>query len=197
MAQGSNLPLGFALFAVGAMAVTAGLSRSHSWTDVFAGSSTLGGRTVAPPSIPGGATSPGPSPGVGAGATTPGQGPTRQTNPTAATTLGQLGGGFVAQPGSNFSVGEEPQIASRLAALGRKLHATIFGISGYRSPSHSIAVGGFANDPHTQGKGADVGLNAPTRASFARVTDAQLASVGLYRPFGGANEINHVALMHR
>jgi hypothetical protein len=103
--------------------------------------------------------------------------------------------GFVAARGTDWKVGDEPEIAKRLGQLGQKLNVTIYGISGYRTPSHSVAVGGFANDPHTQGIAGDIGVNGQTRSSAGQLTDAQLASVGLYRPFPGANEINHVQLM--
>jgi hypothetical protein len=102
--------------------------------------------------------------------------------------------GFVADPGTDFTRGQTPVIRQRLDQLAKRLGITIYGISGYRTPSHSVAVGGSANDPHTQGQAADIGVNANTRGSAAQLTDAQLASVGLYRPFAGAQEINHVQL---
>jgi hypothetical protein len=110
-----------------------------------------------------------------------------QTNPNAS--------GFIAQPGTDFSTGDAAQIAARLDQLAKKLGIRIFGLSGIRTPAHSIEVGGFANDPHTQGKAADIGVNGLTRASASKLTDAQLKSVGLYRPFSGADEINHVQLL--
>lgn len=101
-------------------------------------------------------------------------------------------GGFIADPGTDFTSGAEKDIASRLNALGQKLDVWIHGISGARTPAHSISVGGFANDPHTQGEATDFGVNGSLRSSAGQITDAQLASVGLYRPFSGATEINHV-----
>ncbi|MGH3263568.1 MAG: D-Ala-D-Ala carboxypeptidase family metallohydrolase, partial [Trebonia sp.] len=74
-------------------------------------------------------------------------------------------GGFVADPGTNFSVGQEPQIAAALNRLAQALGVSIYGISGYRSPAHSVAVGGYANDPHTRGQAADIGVNSQSRAS--------------------------------
>jgi hypothetical protein len=104
------------------------------------------------------------------------------------------GFGFFPGSGTNFSNGEEPEIAHRLDARGKKLHLKIYGISGYRSSAHSVEVGGSANDPHTTGAAADIGVGGLTRASASQLTDQQLASVGLYRPFPGANEINHVQI---
>jgi hypothetical protein len=104
--------------------------------------------------------------------------------------------GFVADPGKDFKTGDTPAIARRLDTLAKKLGITIYGISGYRTPSQSAALPlGSANDPHTRGQAIDIGVNAQTRDSAASLTDAQLASVGLYRPFKGANEINHVQLI--
>lgn len=103
--------------------------------------------------------------------------------------------GFTPTPGSDFRFGREPEIARRLDALGRALHLTIYGLSGHRTPAHSIAVGGFANDPHTSGEAADVAVNSRLRASAARLTEAVLRRFGLTRPFAGAHEINHVQLL--
>jgi septal ring factor EnvC (AmiA/AmiB activator) len=60
--------------------------------------------------------------------------------------------GFFPAAGTNYSVGVEPQIAARLNTLGKALHLHLIGISGYRTPQHSVEVGGFANDPHTRGE---------------------------------------------
>ena len=109
-------------------------------------------------------------------------------------------GGFVGDPGTNFSVGEEPTIVSRLTALARSIGATIYGISGYRTPQHSVAVGGFANDPHTRGAAADIGVNSQLRSSAAQLSRAQLAKFGLDRPFDESGspsntEVNHIQLL--
>jgi hypothetical protein len=100
--------------------------------------------------------------------------------------------GFHPEPGTDFSHGQERDIAFRLGVLAQLKKVQIYGISGYRTPGHSVAVGGFANDPHTKGIAADIGVGGATRASAAQLSAADLASVGLYRPFGGAHEINHV-----
>lgn len=104
--------------------------------------------------------------------------------------------GFIPAPGKNFSVGSEPTIAQRLDALAVGEHLTIYGISGYRTPAQSAALpGGSANDPHTQGRAADIGVNGQTRASAAQLSEKTLNKYGLTRPFGGASEVNHVQLL--
>src|SRR5205085_8493246 len=51
--------------------------------------------------------------------------------------------GFFPAPGTNYSVGQEPEIAARLDRLGKALHLPLIGISGYRSPPHSVELAGF------------------------------------------------------
>lgn len=101
--------------------------------------------------------------------------------------------------GVDISKGDTVQISQRLASLGRKLGVTIYAISAYRTPAHSVAVGGFADDPHTKGRAIDIGVNGALRASAAQLTNAQLASVGLWRPFdqdgSNPNEVNHIELI--
>jgi hypothetical protein len=108
--------------------------------------------------------------------------------------------GFIADPGTSQVEGELPQLTAALNALGKALGVTIYGISGYRSPAHSVAVGGFANDPHTQGKAEDIGVNSLLRSSAAQISEAQLARFGLYRPFDPSDdpnnsEVNHIQLI--
>ena len=96
--------------------------------------------------------------------------------------------------------GNLPELTARLNALGRALHVTIYGISGYRTPAHSVAVGGYADDPHTRGEAEDIGVNSLLRSSAAQISEAQLARFGLYRPFdpsGNSNntEVNHIQLV--
>jgi hypothetical protein len=98
-------------------------------------------------------------------------------------------GGFVAGPGTNYSVGEEPALASALNRLGHYLHRTLTGISGYRSPAHSVAVGGFADDPHTEGRASDT-IGTET------VPESVLEKFGITRPFPGAAEADHMQLLH-
>ncbi len=95
--------------------------------------------------------------------------------------------GFFPAPGTNYSVGAEPEIAARLGRLGRALHLHLIGLSGYRTPQHSVEVGGFANDPHTRGQASDT-------PGVEGVGEATLRSYGLTRPFAGAAEANHIQL---
>jgi hypothetical protein len=110
------------------------------------------------------------------------------------------GPGFTADPGTQQSQGQLPVLTARLDALGKALGVTIYGISGYRTPAHSVAVGGFANDPHTRGEAEDIGVNSLLRSSAAQISGAELARFGLYRPFdpsGDPNnsEVNHIQLI--
>jgi peptidoglycan hydrolase CwlO-like protein len=93
--------------------------------------------------------------------------------------------GFFQAAGTNYSVNEEPVLAARLDALGRALHLHLIGISGYRTPQHSVEVGGFANDPHTQGIASDT-------PGVEGVPEATLLRFCLTRPFPGAHEADHI-----
>lgn len=95
--------------------------------------------------------------------------------------------GFFPAAGTNYSVGEEPIIAARLDQLGRSLQLHLIGISGYRSPAHSVEVGGFSNDPHTHGAASDT-------PGVEGVPEATLLKFCLTRPFGGAREADHIQL---
>jgi peptidoglycan hydrolase CwlO-like protein len=96
--------------------------------------------------------------------------------------------GFFPAAGTDYSVGEEPTLAAHLNALGLALHLHLIGISGYRSPAHSIEVGGFADDPHTRGEASDT-------PGVEGVPQATLARFGLIRPFPGAAESDHIQLL--
>jgi peptidoglycan hydrolase CwlO-like protein len=96
--------------------------------------------------------------------------------------------GFFQAAGTNYSVGEEPALAAHLDALGIALHLHLIGLSGYRTPQHSVEVGGFANDPHTQGRASDT-------PGVEGVSEATLNRFGLTRPFGGAAEADHIQLL--
>jgi len=105
---------------------------------------------------------------------------------------GSLGGndgpwGFFPAPGTNYTFGEEPEIAARLERLGVALHLHLIGISGYRTPQHSVEVGGFADDPHTRGEASDT-------PGVEGVPEATLLQFGLTRPFPGAAEADHIQL---
>jgi Peptidase M15 len=95
--------------------------------------------------------------------------------------------GFFPAPGTNYAVGEEPEIAARLDRLGKALHLHLIGISGYRTPQHSVEVGGFANDPHTRGEASDT-------PGVEGVPEATLLQFGLTRPFPGPAEADHIQL---
>ena len=110
------------------------------------------------------------------------------------------GPGFVADPGTQQTEGQLPLITADLNALAHALGVTIYGISGYRSPAHSVAVGGYATDPHTRGEAEDIGVDSLLRSSAARISEAELAKFGLYRPFDPSDspdntEVNHVQLL--
>jgi hypothetical protein len=110
------------------------------------------------------------------------------------------GPGFVADSGTSQTEGQLPILTTRLNALAKALSVTIYGISGYRTPQHSVAVGGFADDPHTRGEAEDIGVNSLLRSSAAQIGEADLARFGLYRPFdpsGDPNntEVNHIQLI--
>jgi peptidoglycan hydrolase CwlO-like protein len=105
--------------------------------------------------------------------------------PSTATPQGEYG--FFQAPGTNYSVGEEPTLAQRLNTLGIALHLHLIGISGYRTPQHSVEVGGFADDPHTRGEASDT-------PGIEGVPEATLERFGLTRPFGGAAEADHIQL---
>ncbi len=95
--------------------------------------------------------------------------------------------GFFQAPGTNYSVGVEPILAARLDRLGKALGLHLTGISGYRTPQHSVEVGGFPNDPHTRGEASDT-------PGVEGVSEATLNQFGLTRPFGGAAEADHIQL---
>jgi hypothetical protein len=110
------------------------------------------------------------------------------------------GPGFVPDPGTSQTQGQLPILTARLDALAKSLGVVIYGISGYRTPAHSVAVGGYADDPHTKGQAEDIGVNSLLRSSAAQISEAQLAKFGLYRPFdpsGDPNntEVNHIQLI--
>src|SRR5436305_7663097 len=123
------------------------------------------------------------------------------TDPAFAQPVVQPAGpGFIADPGTIQNVGVLPVLTAHLDALARALNVTIYGISGYRTPAHSVAVGGFADDPHTKGQAEDIGVGSLLRSSAAQISEGQLAQFGLYRPFdpsGDASnsEVNHIQLI--
>jgi hypothetical protein len=110
------------------------------------------------------------------------------------------GPGFVADPGTIQDVGQLPELTAQLNGLAHALSVTIYGISGYRTPAHSVAVGGYADDPHTKGEAEDIGVDSLLRSSAAQISEAELAKFGLYRPFDPTDnpnntEVNHIQLI--
>jgi peptidoglycan hydrolase CwlO-like protein len=93
--------------------------------------------------------------------------------------------GFFPASGTNYTVNQEPIIAGRLNALGLALHLHLIGISGYRSPEHSVEVGGFADDPHTRGEASDT-------PGVEGVPESTLLAYCLTRPFAGPREADHI-----
>lgn len=93
--------------------------------------------------------------------------------------------GFFPAPGTNYTVNQEPVIAARLDQLGRALQLHLIGVSGYRTPQHSVEVGGFADDPHTRGEASDT-------PGVEGVSETTLLQFCLTRPFPGAREADHI-----
>jgi peptidoglycan hydrolase CwlO-like protein len=93
--------------------------------------------------------------------------------------------GFFPAPGTDYSVNQEPIIAGRLDQLGRALNLHLSGISGYRTPQHSVEVGGFADDPHTRGQASDT-------PGVEGVPESTLEQFCLTRPFPGPREADHI-----
>lgn len=52
-----------------------------------------------------------------------------------------------------------PKLLAAMNRLARARGVVIDVNSGYRTPQHSVAVGGFANDPHTRGIAVDAYIN--------------------------------------
>jgi hypothetical protein len=100
------------------------------------------------------------------------------------------GPGFVPDPGTIQNVGQLAVLTARLDTLAKAIGVTIYGISGYRTPAHNVAVGGYADDPHTKGLAEDIGVGSLLRSSAAQISEAQLAQFGLYRPFDPSGDPN-------
>lgn len=97
--------------------------------------------------------------------------------------------GFKAASGTNYKAGNEPIIAQRLGKLATHLKVTLTGISGYRTPAHSVSVGGFPDDPHTKGEASDT-------EGTQNLSKRLLNAFGLERPFPQASEKDHIQLLH-
>lgn len=78
------------------------------------------------------------------------------------------------------------------------LHVKGTVISGYRTPAHSVAVGGFANDPHTTGSALDIYVGGTplgkVPGAVAALTAAGLVSGNQANFFHGQPDPAHVQL---
>lgn len=87
------------------------------------------------------------------------------------------------------------QILNAVLAASGKVGTVI---SGYRTPEHSVAVGGFANDPHTRGIAADVEVGGVPIGSVPglaqALTVAGLISGAQPNFYKGAPDPAHVQL---
>lgn len=99
------------------------------------------------------------------------------------------GVGFTQAPGTTYNKGILPEIASRANKLAVALGIKLTGLSGGRTPAHSVAVGGFADDPHTKDEASDT-------PGIEQVPKATLNKYGLERPFPGTKEADHIQLLH-
>lgn len=70
------------------------------------------------------------------------------------------------------------RLLSALDRAARQLGVTITLTSGFRTPAHSAAVGGYSNDPHTRGVAVDALVNGQPVASYPGMAD-ELRHVGL------------------
>jgi len=132
----------------------------------------------------------------------------KDDNSTAPITIKGANGGTLIREvqgssgvASVIDVNKEPEIAARLLLLSAKRNEPVYVLSGYRTPAQAVSVGGFADDPHTKGEAADIGVGSPSIAGAEQVTEAEYNSVGLYRPFGtdhggSSTENNHVQLLN-
>jgi transglycosylase-like protein with SLT domain len=97
--------------------------------------------------------------------------------------------GFTQAPDTTYNKGVLPEIASRANKLAVALGIKLTGLSGGRTPAHSVAVGGFADDPHTKNEASDT-------PGIEGVPKAILNKYGLERPFPGSKEADHIQLLH-
>lgn len=65
---------------------------------------------------------------------------------------------IVTDPGVNISR-VDPKLLNAINSVARQHGVKVTINSGWRSPAHSVAVGGFANDPHTRGIAVDAYVN--------------------------------------
>lgn len=108
------------------------------------------------------------------------------------------GGQIILEPAAvgGTTQGKEPEIMADLKKFSAEMAQVVYVNSAYRTPQHSVEVGGYPDDPHTRGEAADIGLGAPTVASMLGVPESALSSVGLYRfDPTSPTEANHVELL--
>src|SRR5262245_47841424 len=111
-------------------------------------SSPLGAGTLAPPTAT-------PSPSLTPPTLTTPKVPKtpKATTPTATAPPGSYPGLKVVSTAS--TTGLEPTLRSGLQQISQLIGKPISIQSGYRSPSYSAKVGGYANDPHSRGEAVD------------------------------------------
>jgi hypothetical protein len=175
MNKGVALTLAFGTILVGALLLTSGI-RNRALGEVLKGETEARAATSSPE-----ATAPAPSSGKPAPAP-------KVAGVASRHSVVAPGSGFVAAPTANYSKVNQSLI-TRLGNVARHLGLVLKGISGYRTPSHSVAVGGFANDPHTRGEASDT-------EGAQYIPKAVLNAFGLERPFPGSAEADHIQLLH-
>jgi hypothetical protein len=91
---------------------------------------------------------------------------------------------------------EQPAFLRALNSVGATLRRVIDVFSGYRTPAHSVAVGGTANDPHTQGVAVDATVGGVpigrVRGAQAAIANAGLVSGDQPGFFHGQPDPSHV-----
>lgn len=90
-----------------------------------------------------------------------------------------------------------PQLLQGLNRMGSQKGVVIDVISGYRTPAHSVAVGGFADDPHTKGIAVDAEVNGKPVGSVFSAKQFQAAGLETGNQpgfFNGKPDPGHVQL---
>lgn len=90
-----------------------------------------------------------------------------------------------------------PQLLQGLNRMGAQKGVVITVISGYRTPAHSVAVGGFADDPHTKGIAVDAEVGGKPVGSVFSAKQFQQAGLETGNQpgfFNGKPDPGHVQL---
>jgi hypothetical protein len=90
-----------------------------------------------------------------------------------------------------------PQLLQGLNRMGAQKGVVITVISGYRTPAHSVAVGGFADDPHTKGIAVDAEVGGKPVGSVFSAKQFQAAGLETGNQpgfFNGKPDPGHVQL---